>query len=59
MLYNYSGIELHTENLIDDNSQIYSVVTPIPPILKLDYHQFEKAFNDIKIGKANCQGDIK
>ena len=52
------GCELHSENLIDDNSQIYRV-TPIAPNLKLDYHQFEKAFNDIKIGKANGQDNIK
>ena len=49
------GSELHTENLIDDNSQIYRV-TPIAPNLKLDYRQFEKAFNDIIVGKANGQG---
>ena len=52
------GSELHTENLIDDNSQIYRV-TPIAPNLKLDYRQFEKAFNHIKVGKANGQDNIK
>ena len=37
------GSKLHTENFINDNSQIYCV-TPIAPNLKLDYGQFEKGF---------------
>ena len=52
------GSELHTKNLIDDNSQIYRV-TPIAPNLKLDYGQFEKAFNEIIVSEANGLDNIK
>ena len=52
------GSELHTTDLVDDTSQIYRV-TPIGPYLKFDQHLFEKAFRDIKIGKASGPDNVK